>query len=176
MELPQGNRFAWALLLVPALLALAVFAGTVPGEFVYDDRDLIVQNPWVHDLAELPSAFARPMWLFRTSAPTNYYRPLPIAAYTLLWAAGGGKPWPFHLLNVLLHAGNAALATALVLRLSGRRGLAALVGCPFAAHPLASEAVARASGLPELMYTGPCSASCTSTWWWPDRASPRACR
>ncbi|HEX5042800.1 MAG TPA: tetratricopeptide repeat protein [Candidatus Polarisedimenticolaceae bacterium] len=138
--------------MVPALLALLAFANTLENAFVYDDRDLIVQNPSVHALGELPEAFTRPMWSFRTSAATNYYRPLPVAVYTLLWAGGGGAPWPFHLLNVLLHAANATLAAALVFRLSRKRALAVAAGALFAVHPLGSEAVAWASGLPELMY------------------------
>ena len=152
MGVPQSDRSAWPLLLAAAFLALAVYAPTLRGTFVYDDRDLIVQNPWVHELSDLPSAFTRPMWSFRTSAPTNYYRPLPVAVYTLLWVAGGGTPWPFHLLNVLLHAGNAVLVAALVLRLTRERALALGAGCLFAVHPLATEAVAWISGLPELLY------------------------
>jgi Flp pilus assembly protein TadD len=158
MGVPQSDRSAsgwtWARWLVPAFLALLIFGNTLGGAFVYDDRDLIAQNPSVHDLRELPRALTRPMWSFRTSAPTNYYRPLPVAAYTLLWVAGGGAPWPFHLLNVLLHALNATLAAALVLRLSRRPALAVASGALFAVHPLASEAVAWASGLPELLYAG----------------------
>jgi hypothetical protein len=140
-------------LVLPAVIAAGVFAGTLTADFVYDDRDLLVQNPQVHALRELPSAFTTPMWGFRTSAPTNYYRPLPVAAYTVLWTAGGGAPWPFHLVNLLLHAVNAALAAGLVLRVSGRPVLAGASGALFAAHPLVTETVAWASCLPELLYT-----------------------
>ena len=151
MSALQSDRLA-ALLLIPSLLAAVVYAGSLGSAFVYDDRDLIVQNPWVHELDDLPSAFTRPMWSFRTSAPTNYYRPLPVAAYTLLWVASGGRPWSFHLVSVLLHAGNAFLVTALLLRMTKERTLALAAGSLFAVHPLASEAVAWISGFPELMY------------------------
>ena len=72
-------------------------------------------------------------------------------SWALNYALAGLRPWPYHLVNVLLHAGNAALVASLFLWMAGRRpgsdgrGAAALGACLFAASPMAAETVAYVS-------------------------------
>ena len=66
---------------------------------------------------------------------------LAAATATVVWVAGGGRAWPYHLLNLLLHAMAAALMVALVSRLTGRLGAGAIAGLLFATHPAHTEAV-----------------------------------
>jgi Flp pilus assembly protein TadD len=66
------------------------------------------------------------------------------------WAAGGGAPWAFHLVNALLHAAATALIFLLAARflpLSGALATALL----FAVHPVHVEAVANVVGRAEVL-------------------------
>jgi tetratricopeptide (TPR) repeat protein len=147
----DNRRRLWALL--PAVAALLVYASTFRGEFVYDDEVLIQKNPAVRDLGFLPKLAVTPLFATIGSGGTNYYRPVPMGVYNALWQVGGGSAAPFHLMSVLVHMINAVLLMLLVRRVSGPNDLVAVGAATlFAVHPLGTEAVAWASGLPELTY------------------------
>jgi tetratricopeptide (TPR) repeat protein len=141
------------MLLLPAAAALVVYLNTLDAGFVHDDHLQIEDNPWVKQLRHLPTAVSNPVWRFRTVAPTNYYRPVQMALYNLLWAASGGDPLPFHLANILLHVMATTAVTLLVWRLSGNRLVASGAALLFAVHPVNTETVAWVACLPELGYS-----------------------
>jgi len=145
------RRLLWAL--VPATVAFLVYAGTLGGRFVYDDEVLIQKNPAVRDSSFLPKLAVTPLFATVGAGATNYYRPVPMAVYNALWQVGGGSPGPFHLASVLVHMLNAVLVMQLIRRVSGGDDVIAVGAATlFAAHPLGTEAVAWASGFPELTY------------------------
>lgn len=152
------RRIVW---LLPAAAALLVYANTLDGKFVFDDASLILENPWVKELRLLPHALSHPVWAFKVTTPTNYYRPLPIGLLNLLWAGSGGQPWAFHAWSVLLHALNSAALGLLVRRLAGDDVLAASAALLFAVHPINTEAVAWVSCIFELTYTLLCLTALT---------------
>jgi len=123
-----------------AALAFVVYAPSLAGGFVYDDQVVIVTNPYIRDLSAL-----------RTVLRYEPARPLLSLTWALSYATGGLTPWPYHLVNVLLHAGNAALLASLLLWMMRRQGrgdaaAVALFGaCLFAASPMAAETVAYAT-------------------------------
>ncbi len=158
------RRIVW---LLPAAAALLVYGNTLNGEFVFDDTSLILENPWVKELRLLPHALTHPVWAFKVTTPTNYYRPLPMGLLNLLWAGSGGQPWAFHAWSVLLHAANCVALALLVRRLAGDDVLAASAALLFAVHPVNSEAVAWVSCIFELTYTLLCLTALTlhvSAW------------
>ena len=120
-------------------MALAVYLPSLGGGFLYDDS-VIVANRQIRDLA-----------LIRTVLGYEPSRPLLNLTWALNYAAGGLAPWHWHLVNVLIHAGSAALAASLFLWMAGRLGRVdarggALVGASFfAATPMAVETVAYVS-------------------------------
>jgi protein O-mannosyl-transferase len=132
-----------------ALGALLVYVNSLWNGFAYDDVYIIQHNVRVHDLANLRAIWLTPYW------PTygeefGLYRPLAILAYALQWAAGGGEPWVFHAVSMLLHA----LVSVLVLRLLLHflPPFAAFAGALlFAVHPVHTEAVANVVGQAELI-------------------------
>jgi protein O-mannosyl-transferase len=123
--------------LVAAAVALLVYLPSVAGGFVYDDGELILRNPSIRDLRAL-------------GAVLRYEpaRPLLNLTWAVNYAFGGIAPWHYHLVNVLIHAGNGALLASLFLWMARRLALAparpvALLGaCVFAASPMAAETVA----------------------------------
>ena len=130
------------------LAALAVYANSLWNGFAYDDVYIIQQNSRVHQLRDLSQIWLTPYWpSFGTQL--GLYRPFAIFAFAIEWAIGGGKPWFFHFVNVLLHAGVSVLAFLLIERLFTAR--AAIAGAlVFAIHPIHTEAVANVVGQNEL--------------------------
>nr|MBP9948388.1 hypothetical protein [Vicinamibacteria bacterium] len=123
--------------LVAAALAFLVYLPSLAGGFVYDDGELILRNPSIRSLDNLGVVLR-----YEPS------RPLLNVTWALNYAFGGLDPWHYHLVNVLIHAGNAALLASLFLWMAQRLKLAqagpvALLGaCIFGASPMAAETVA----------------------------------
>ena len=101
---PLAGRFAsdWRPALVTALVAAATFAVTLGGTFIYDDLPIILDDPRMSD----PSLW-RSFWLdgYRVGGIDRLYRPLTSMSFAVQRWMHGGLAWPFHLVNVLLHAG-----------------------------------------------------------------------
>lgn len=145
MENRRGWR-QWGPAAVSAALALALYAVTLGGTYIYDDAVIIglddrVQHAkhwrqfWTHD--------------YFNGGIDNLYRPLVSQSYGLQWWLHGNRPWAFHLVNLLLNAGVCALVAEFARRLvDWRVGL--IAGLLFAAHPVHSEAVAGIVGRAEL--------------------------
>jgi protein O-mannosyl-transferase len=122
---------------VAAAVAFLVYLPSLGGGFLYDDGALIERNPSIRDLGAIA-----------TILRYEPARPLLNLTWALNYAAAGLDPWPYHLVNVLLHAGNAALLAMLFLWMARRigwpdpQGSALLGACLFAATPMAAETVA----------------------------------
>src|ERR1041385_5082473 len=80
-------------------LAAATAAPSLGNGFVYDDLPAIVENPLLHSLANSAQIWVSSYW---RAGPL--YRPLTVQLFALEWRAGGGAPWPFHLVNIALYA------------------------------------------------------------------------
>jgi len=134
-----------------ALIAVANYAASLRGGFVYDDIPQILENPFVlnHHLAW--QAFTGSVWAFQgASFPANFYRPLHIFSHSLLYRLGGPNPGLFHLLNVLLYAATVILVYQVGRRLLRHEVAAVVSALLWCTHPLHVEAVAWISALPEL--------------------------
>jgi len=99
--------------------------------FIWDDESHLTQNPCVVGPLGL-----KEVW---TSARAIYY-PLVLTTFWTLHKFVGLSPWPYHLLNVLLHAGSAVLLWQ-VLRQLNVRG-AWLGAALWALHPVMVQSVA----------------------------------
>ena len=162
--------------LLPIVLLLiasfAVYSSTLFNEFVYDDSSQVLKNYWIRDVRNLPKIFTKSVWGFQ-GAPvvSNYYRPVMNVIYMVNYHLFGLKPWGFHLVNVLFHAGVSVLVFFLTARVGAasfpvpssptlaRGGMGRLLSLPFlaallfAVHPIHTEAVAWVAGLPDLSFT-----------------------
>jgi protein O-mannosyl-transferase len=143
------TRRRHGLLAFAVLAAIAVYANALGNGFALDDVAIIQDNPRVHDLSNLRAIWLTPYWPF-FGAELGLWRPLAVFGYALQWAAGGGDPLIFHVVNIGLHA----LVTALVFLLLERLTAAipafwgALI---FAVHPVHTEVVANVVGQAELI-------------------------
>ena len=131
------------------LLGLVVFANSLVNDFVFDDRGIILNNPYIRHFRRLSIIFRTGYW--PDPRLDLLYRPLVIASYALNYTLGGFAPWGYHLVNIVLHAVTGAVAYALLWSLFHNKRLAFLSAVVFALHPIHTEAVANVVGRAELL-------------------------
>jgi tetratricopeptide (TPR) repeat protein len=149
------------------LAALAVYANSFAGPFIFDDLDSIPQNPTIRHFT---AALSPP-----GTGVTVTSRPVLNLSFALNYAISGDRVWSYHAVNLLIHA-LAGLALFGVVRrtitgLAGDRGQAAaaargsggdatltafFVALLWLVHPLQTESVTymvqRAESLMGLFY------------------------
>jgi hypothetical protein len=126
------------------LLTLAAFASVWTTPFMLDDPFLIVNNPRIHEwtVSNLQGDFTRPYY---TDQSGLYYRPLQFMYLRTMYSLGGLSPRPYHLINLLVQAGNGWLVYALSLLLGTPVLAAMLAGGFYAIHPIAVHELLAAS-------------------------------
>ncbi|RMG41726.1 MAG: hypothetical protein D6719_07870 [Candidatus Dadabacteria bacterium] len=129
--------------LVIAAAALLLYYRSLFFSYTLDDL-IHVAVPAMHIPEGIINAVISPSW------PGNLYRPLPVLSYGLSYLLAGDYAWPQHLVNILLHAANAAMLFYLLLKVTERK-IAFFIAAAFAAHPNFTEAVASINGRSELM-------------------------
>jgi tetratricopeptide (TPR) repeat protein len=121
----------WFLTLLLIALVFVAYARAFSAGFIWDDESHLTQNPCVVGPLGL-----KEVW---TTTRAVYY-PLVLTTFWGLHKVIGLTPWPYHLLNVLLHAGSAVVLWQ-VLRQLGIRG-AWLGAALWALHPVMVQSVA----------------------------------
>src|SRR5262245_8398725 len=130
LQRPSRQReWLWALLLIA--LVFVSYARVFNAEFIWDDESHLTRNPCIVGPLGL-----KEIW---TTVLAVYY-PLVLTTFWTLHKFVGLSPWPYHLLNVLLHAASAVLLWQILRQLdvSGAWLGAAL----WALHPVMVESVA----------------------------------
>jgi hypothetical protein len=136
VPIPTGWRRI-APVVAAAVVAILVYSVTLRGTYVYDDVTVVVKDPRLTNPSLWHEYWTQPYM----AAPDKLYRPLVSLSFALQRVLGGENPWPFHLVNILLHAAVAAAVAELGIRLAGIR-VAWIAGLLFAVHPVHVEAVA----------------------------------
>ncbi|HKX01192.1 MAG TPA: hypothetical protein VJX71_01730, partial [Methylomirabilota bacterium] len=148
--------------LIPVAVALLTIAGFLPalsGSFLnWDDNVNFQENPTFRGSGRI--------WGALTSTLFGHYIPVTRLSWSLNYALGGMNPWGYHLVNVLLHAGNAVLFYFVARRLLAaavdrgaqaartRLGLSvggAVAALVFGLHPLRAEPVAWITGRADVL-------------------------
>lgn len=132
--------------LVPAAVAALLYAATLGAGFAFEDVPALLLDGRIHDPGYLPKLLAQPYWPHYGTL----WRPVTSLSFVIDWAIGGGAPWIFHAVNLLLHAVSSALVARLALRWLPATAAAA-AGLLFATQPLHVEAVAAAVGRADLL-------------------------
>lgn len=154
-----------AALLGLLLFLLAVLPGLpgLNGDFIGDDRIIILNNPALRDPGHLPRLFGETYW--GDAVRAGLYRPITLASYLLdrlAWGPGpGGAPKAagVHLGNLLWN-GAAALLLFAWLRRRWRSTQAPFwAAALFAVHPAHTEAVIHMVGRADVLMTAACLAA-----------------
>jgi len=153
---PSRARFVWSAWVLPPILAMLCYANTLPNDYCFDDVLIVRDNPRVTEPGTWLAVLTEDHWAHRAQGWPNrdlLYRPVSLASYRLVHALCGPKPWPQHLMNVLLHASVCALVVGVARVLGVRHGAAPAAGCIFAVLPIHVEAVASIVGRADLLAT-----------------------
>lgn len=140
----SANPLYW---IAPALVAAAVYLGSLGNGFVWDDPLVLAQLRVIQGPADLV--------IVPRGIPHLYYRPVVFASYLVDRGLGGERPFWFHLSVVAWHV----LATVLVFFLAqrlfraAREGplFAAVAALLFAVHPAHVESVAWMAGRSDVI-------------------------
>ena len=125
----ERRDWLWGFLLI-ALVFIA-YAPVFGAGFVWDDESHLTQNPCIVGPLGL-----KEIW---TSTRAVYY-PLVLTTFWVLHKFVGLNPLPYHILNVLMHAGSAVLLWRLLRQLGVRGGW--LGAALWALHPVMVQSVA----------------------------------
>ena len=147
-----ASDYRWAIGV--ALISIVVFAGSLSGEFVYDDKRQILRNPLIQKSELYTQALTSDVWAFKTNsgvAASNYWRPTFTAWNIVNFAFFGTDPFGWHLTNVLLHALVAVFAFVFLFELGFKRIEAFFIATLFSVHPVHVESVAWVAGSPDIL-------------------------
>lgn len=147
------SELKWLILI--ALVTVGVFANSLGGEFVYDDRRQIVANALIQTPSLYGKAVTSDVWAFKgdgTVAASNYWRPTFTAWCIINYQLFGLEPFGWHLLNILLQLGVCLLAFLLLRRWGLSQLVAFIITLIFAVHPIHTESVTWIAGSPDLLF------------------------
>jgi len=136
-----------------ALLLVAGYGNALRNDFVFDDTQQILQNPYIRPGAPWLRLFTTDVWAFThpgEPSQNNYYRPLQMLTYRATAQLFGFSAPAFHALSLVFHLLATLLAYSVFYQLMRRVALAMAAAALFALHPIHTEAVAWVSALPEL--------------------------
>jgi len=125
------------------LIAMAVYGTTLKNGFVWDDTFIIVNNPLIEKIGNIPRFFLSEDTIEET---TGYYRPVTYISFALDRSVWGVNPAGFHLTNLILHIMAVLLFYRVVAALFNKERLAFTAAVVFALHPLTGETVNFLSG------------------------------
>ena len=128
-RLSRQREWLWAFLLIA--LVFVSYARVFNAGFIWDDESHLTRNPCIVGPLGL-----KEIW---TSTRAVYY-PLVLTTFWIVHKVVGLSPWPYHLLNVLLHAGSAVLLWRILRQLDVRG--AWLGAALWALHPVMVQSVA----------------------------------
>jgi tetratricopeptide (TPR) repeat protein len=145
----RGMKQSLCIALLLAVVAL-VYGNTLGNGFTMDDGIYILRNPQVTNVSV--------RGLFTPHKISNVFRPVTFASFALNWRLGRGRPFGFHLINLILHAAATLLLYLLLEHLLGAsppaRVMAFVAALVFAVHPLHTEAVSSIAGRAEVLAAG----------------------
>lgn len=137
----------WFVFCTILMLSFVLYGNGIRGDFVFDDRSVIVGNPLVEDISGTWKAFVNPYHYARPQS--GLYRPLTFASYTLNWHISQ-SPASFHVVNIFLHALASFFVFLIIISLKDRRA-AAIGSLIFLFLPIHVESVTSIVGRGELL-------------------------
>jgi tetratricopeptide (TPR) repeat protein len=150
-------RIIFLLLLVAVNLAL--FLPSMSGDFLWDDKYFISENPNIQGDAFFRTFLSSPFGGFSGNDDNSreqdrvmqFYRPLVSLSYLVDFRTWGLNAAAFHLTNILIHTANVIVLFYILIGLALSSGAAFLGAVLFSVYPLHFENVSWISGRTDLM-------------------------
>ncbi|MBT6120987.1 hypothetical protein HOH45_05935, partial [bacterium] len=97
------TQFGWPFFfLIISLLVAVCYVQTINYPFVWDDEEMVVNNPLIKEWRYLPQIFQTSAFAEVSSSP-KFYRPLQIITYLFNYKLHGLSVHGFHIVNIVLH-------------------------------------------------------------------------
>jgi len=130
------------------LVCVVLFANTLGNSFIWDDKDVIIENRFIKDPGYIPFLFSPGYWQQTDTETSGQYRPIRSLSLVLDYSLWKLNPAGFHFTNLLLHIFNVILVYFLVYALMNvKKGVLGYLSIPFltalffAAHPIHVESI-----------------------------------
>jgi len=145
--------------LIIGVISFFVYINALFNGFVFDDLALIKDSDVIKNFKYIPQIFSENLWGFLARS-SNYYRPFVPLMYMVTYHIFGPRPWAFHLVNLLFHAGTCILVYGIINRLVTKTpprsqdndftAPSFMAAVLFATHPIHTEAVTWIAGIMDL--------------------------
>jgi|GEM_PF-714413 len=134
------------------LICISTYLNSLSYDFVFDDRSLVVDNPYVKGSRYISAVLQKGLWdhAYEGDKP-NYYRPLQTLSYISDYSFWKLNPAGYHLTNILLHFMNGLLVFGLIYLLFSNFFVAFVSSLLFCSHPINSSVVTYISGRADLL-------------------------
>ncbi|MFN4227573.1 MAG: hypothetical protein ACK4F0_05485, partial [Candidatus Ratteibacteria bacterium] len=126
---------------------ISVYFNSLFNPFVWDDLSLISENFLIRNFKFLLSFFKTDIFL----SNSNFYRPIQMFFYTLVYKLSGQNPVGYHLLNIFFHSGCSILIYLLLKKIYQDK-ISFLVSLLWAIHPINSESITYISGTADPLF------------------------
>lgn len=147
MSFPKLSKRDWIFILSFFVLIFTIYGQSLAGKFVFDDRNIIENEPILSSLSNIGQTIMHPFW----SSDAGLYRPTTLLSYTFNYILLGHGPFGFHLINLLLYLGVCTFIYLFIKRFWKNDYLAYFTALLFLLLPIHTEVVANISGRTELL-------------------------
>jgi len=140
--------------LVLCAVIVTLYSVSLGHNFLFDEENIILSNPYLKDLSFLPELFKRGFFYFQGRAKplwTEYYRPLTSVTFAVNYYFFKGNPLGYNLTNTFLHCGVVLLFFRFLLRVYKNVWVAFLCAMLYAVHTIHVEAVTYIASRSDLL-------------------------
>ena len=137
-----------------AAVVFILYSVSLGHNFLFDEENLIIWNPYIKHLSLIPELFKRGFFYFQgrtTPLWTEYYRPLTSITFALDYHFWKGNPLGYNLTNVVLHALSCVLLLRLLLKIYKNVWVAFLCALLYSVHTVHTEAVTYTASRSDLL-------------------------
>lgn len=139
------NKKTLILIFLLILFGLISYSNIYSHEFLWDDEFLIQENQFIRSWENLPKIFSTCSGA-GAGRLDNFYRPMQLFFYSIIYSLVGAKSWLFLLGNVLLHILNGVFIFLLIKKIFKKDFLAFLTSLLWIIHPIHTEVITYMSG------------------------------
>ncbi len=137
-------------------ISLILYSNSLNGNFILDDKLLIIDNEFIKHIRTIPmlfitQTFNQPTNLNLYEGAYRYYRPLMTLSFAMDYSIWKLNPAGYHLTNITIHSINAFLVYCLIYGFFINSPLALLSSILFCVHPIHSQSVSYITNRSELL-------------------------
>ena len=134
-----SSKYAAVLFLV--LVTTLSFSKSLSHQFVWDDQPIILENPQLRNIDNVPSFFTPHYWKYIHPGTKGQYRPLRTVSLALSYHFWKFRPFGYYITNLIFHVLNVLLIYLVVAALFKKPAVGFLAALLFALHPIHVESV-----------------------------------